>query len=123
MNCPLFRIAKHFALTIIALTDGLGGAIRVPVISAIASLALSACAADGTLTPTATNVLKATCTVDGVAQPIAVTLGTVGATVAGFSPEAALAGGIDSKVVHPAIQGACAGLGGTAAPAAIAGGN
>ena len=78
--------------------------------------ACSACSADGTLTPTAVNTLKAACVIDGVAQPIVVSVGGAVATVAGFGPEAQLAAGIDNQAAHPAVQAACAALGGTPAP-------
>gem|GEM_PF-5932118 len=84
---------------------------------ALAALAaLSACAADGTLTPHAVNTLKSACVIDGVVQPITVTIGTAAATVAGYGAPAAAAATLDGQAVHPAIQGACAGLNGTAVP-------
>lgn len=79
---------------------------------------LSACAADGSLTPTAVNTLKSACLIDGVAQPIVVMVGGAVATVAGFGPEAALAAEIDNKAAHPAVQAACSALGGTTTSAA-----
>ena len=82
----------------------------------LASSLLAACAPNGALTPEATNTLKAFCVVDGVAQPIAVAVGGAVATVVGFGPEAALAAGIDNQAAHPAVQAACASLGGSPAP-------
>lgn len=80
-----------------------------------AIVALSACAQDGTLSPTAINALKSACVVDGVAQPLVKVVGTSVATAAGYGPEATAAAAIDQPV-HDALQANCAALGGTVAP-------
>lgn len=60
-----------------------------------------------------TAVLQGLCKADAVVVPLTVTVGTVAATASGEGVLASAAATMDGTV-HPAVQSACAALGGTA---------
>lgn len=94
-------IAKVTPLGIVLLSAG----------SLVTLVSLAACTPQGELTPRAKAALTTACLVNGVIQPVAVKV------LAVTTPEAAGALAIDAALVHPAVQAACAAVGGTPADA------
>ncbi len=75
---------------------------------------LSACAADGQLTPAAQRAVTVACAVDAGVQPVAVTLaGDAG-------PKVAALASADQQLVHPAVVAACQAVKGTPVAVTVA---
>lgn len=78
---------------------------------------LAACSSDPSKQAKVVQVVDAACVIDHVFQPVVVALApAAAAAVPGGEAVAAGAVAVDQTLVHPAVEAACAALGGHAAP-------